>query len=59
MKFDAQAISGPEVTEAASAHRIRRDAAFGDLSPMARVIADPGKIRLGGAWRLPASHKAG
>jgi hypothetical protein len=58
MKSDAQVISGPKVTKVASDRRIRRDVTFGGLSPVARVIADPGKIRLGGAWRLPSSHKA-
>lgn len=59
MEFDARATSGSEVIEAASARQIRGDAACGDLSPMAQVISDPGKIRLGGAWRLPASRTAG
>jgi hypothetical protein len=57
MKSDAQTISGPAVTEAANASLIRQGAAFGERSPVARVIADPGKIRLGGAWRLPTSRK--
>jgi len=59
MKSDAQTISAPEVTEAAYARRIRQDAAIGEFSPVARVVADPGKIHLGGAWRLPTSPKAG
>jgi hypothetical protein len=59
MKSDAQAISGPEVIKTVSVRRIRRDTAFGKLSPLARVIADPGNIRLGGAWRLPTTRKAG
>jgi hypothetical protein len=59
MKSVTQAISGKAVTKAANASPIRRDGPFCCPSPMPQGIADQGKIRLGGAWRLPASHKAG
>jgi hypothetical protein len=59
MKTVAQAMNGQAVTATPCAGRIGRDAAFRGASPMPRVIADQGKIRLGGAWRLPTSKKVG
>ncbi len=57
MKSVAQAISGQAANATADASRIRRDGAISGHSLILRT-ADQGKIRLGGAWRLPLSRKA-
>jgi hypothetical protein len=59
MKSVAQAISGQAATASADASQTRRDGASRGPSPLLRAVADQGKIRLGGAWRLPLNRKAG
>jgi hypothetical protein len=57
MKSDAPAISGQDVTATADTRQIRHDDAVRGTSPMSPAVADQGRIRLGGAFRLPASRK--
>jgi hypothetical protein len=56
MKSVAQAISGQAVTATADANRIRLDGAVRGASEMPEAVADQGKIRLGGGYRLPPSR---
>jgi hypothetical protein len=53
MKSVAQVISGQAVTATADTSRIRNDGTARDLSAIPTAVADLGKIRLGGACRMP------
>jgi hypothetical protein len=58
MKSAAQAISGQAVTATADASRVRRGGAVHSSSATPPAVADLGKIRLGGACRMPMPRKA-
>jgi hypothetical protein len=58
MKSDTQALSGQAMTATTDARQIRLDGAVRGKSAAAPAVADQGKIRLGGAFRLPTSRKA-
>jgi hypothetical protein len=45
------------VAATAEARQIRHDGAVRGTSAVAPAVADQGKIRLGGAFRLPVSRK--
>jgi hypothetical protein len=57
MKSEAQALSGQAVTATAGVRQICGADAVRGTSAIAPSVASQGKIRLGGAWRLPASRK--
>jgi hypothetical protein len=57
MKSDAQALSGQAVTATVEARQMRRGGAVRGMCAAAQAVADQGKIRLGGAFRLPVSRK--
>ena len=58
MKSNAQALSGQAKTATADARQSRPNDAVHGKPAVAPAVPDQGKIRLGGAWRLPASRKA-
>ncbi len=58
MKSVAKAMSGQTVIAAADTGEIRRDGTLGGSSVVRPAVADKGKIRLGGAYRRPASRQA-
>jgi hypothetical protein len=58
MKSAAQTISGQAVTATADASRVRRDGAVRSSSATPLAVANLGKIRLGGACRMPMPRKA-
>jgi hypothetical protein len=58
MKSVAQTISGRAVTATADASRVRRGGAVHSSSATPLAVADLGKIRLGGACRMPMPRKA-
>ena len=58
MKSNAQAMSGQAKPATANARQSRRNDAVSGKLALVPAVADQGKIRLGGAWRLPAGRKA-
>jgi len=58
MKSVAKAISGQAVIAAADTSEVRRDGTLGGALVVRPAVADKGKIRLGGAYRLPTSRQA-
>jgi hypothetical protein len=57
MKSEAQALSGQAVTATVGTRQISRVGAAPGTAAIAPTVPCQGKIRLGGAWRLPASRK--
>ena len=57
MRCISQATSGRVVTVTVDAARLRRSKTHCSPSTTPQSVADRGKIRLGGAFRLPVSRK--
>jgi hypothetical protein len=59
MKSIVQATSSATQTKHATASGFCPNAARRSFPVLPKIVADPGKIRLGGAWRLPSDRKSG
>ena len=59
MKTVAQPTSGHVSTTTAVTHPVHQAGTVRGPSAMPRAVTEQSKIRLGGAWRLPASRTAG